>query len=45
MDVRVSQNIKIVMYKSVDVLKSGNVSMYLPSPCTAFYVQGALEIR
>ena len=28
MDVRVSQNIKIVMYKSMDVLKSGNVSMY-----------------
>ena len=28
MDVRVSQNIKIVIYKSVDVLKSGNVSMY-----------------
>ena len=28
MDVRVSQNIKIVIYKSVDVLRSGNVSMY-----------------
>ena len=28
MDVWVSQNIKIVIYKSVDVLKSGNVSMY-----------------
>ena len=28
MDVRVSQNIKIVIYKSVDVLKSGSVSMY-----------------
>ena len=27
MDVRVSQNIKIVIYKPVDVLKSGNVSM------------------
>ena len=28
MDVWVSQNIKIVIYKSVDVLKSGNVSTY-----------------
>ena len=28
MDVWVSQNIKIVIHKSVDVLKSGNVSMY-----------------
>ena len=28
MDVWVSQNIKVVIYKSVDVLKSGNVSMY-----------------
>ena len=28
MDVWVSQNIKFVIYKSVDVLKSGNVSMY-----------------
>ena len=28
MDVWVSQNIKIVLYKSVDVLESGNVSMY-----------------
>ena len=27
-DVWVSQNIKIVIYKSVDVLKSGNESMY-----------------
>ena len=28
MDVWISQNIKIVIYKPVDVLKSGNVSMY-----------------
>ena len=28
MDAWVSQNIKIVIYKSVDVLKSGNAFMY-----------------
>ena len=28
MDVWVSQNIKIVIHKSVNALKSGNVSMY-----------------
>ena len=28
MEVWASQNIKIVIYQSVDILKSGNVSMY-----------------